>query len=103
MVDAGHFSFADICGIDTAFTAGCGHARGQTDPSTELNYLDNEGARGLAASYAAASFRGELTGDAAGLPSSRADTRRKSRYRARGRSYLVTAKSDVAWPPCEFQ
>jgi dienelactone hydrolase len=67
VVDAGHFSFSDICGLHSIFTAGCGHARRQTDPSTDLNYLENEGARGLAASYAAAFFRAQLTGDAAGL------------------------------------
>ena len=67
VVDAGHWSFSDICGLDSSFAPGCGRARRQTDTDSELNYLDNEGARGLAASYAAAFFLGELGGDSAGL------------------------------------
>ncbi len=67
IVDAGHWSFSDICGLDTAFMPGCGRAQRQTDSAYDLNYLDNEGARGVASSYAAAFFLGELMGDAAGL------------------------------------
>ncbi len=66
IVDAGHWSFSDVCGLNPSFTPGCGRGRRQTDPSSDVNYLDNEGARGVAASYAAAFFMGELRGDGAG-------------------------------------
>jgi predicted dienelactone hydrolase len=66
VADAGHFSFSDICGLHD-FNAGCGQAQRQTDTYYQLNYLENDGARALAASYAAAFFLGQLTGDANGL------------------------------------
>ncbi|MEO7096610.1 MAG: dienelactone hydrolase family protein [Polyangiales bacterium] len=67
VADAGHWSFSDICGLHPSFTAGCGQAQRQTDTYYEFNYLQNEGARALAASYAVAYFLGQLTGDPAGL------------------------------------
>jgi predicted dienelactone hydrolase len=66
VADAGHFSFSDICGLHD-FNAGCGRAQRQTDTIFEFNYLENESARALGASYAVAFFRGQLMGDAAGL------------------------------------
>lgn len=67
VADAGHWSFSDVCGLHPSFTAGCGQGRRQTDSDLEFNYLENDSARALAASYAAAFFRAELMGDAAGL------------------------------------
>lgn len=64
VADAGHWSFADLCGLDPAFGAGCGVAVRQTNPPEMVSYLDNAGARGLAASYAAAFFDATLRGDA---------------------------------------
>ena len=66
VADAGHFSFSDICGLND-FNAGCGQGQRQTDTYYQFNYLENDGARALAASYAAAYFLGQLSGDAAGL------------------------------------
>ncbi|MBL0196580.1 MAG: dienelactone hydrolase family protein [Myxococcales bacterium] len=67
VADAGHWSFSDVCGLHPSFRAGCGRAGRQTDTDLELNYLENDGARALAASYAAAFFRAHLAADAAGL------------------------------------
>ena len=63
VADAGHWSFSDVCGLTDSFSAGCGVAQRQTDSTEVVAYLDNEGARGLAASYAAAFFAAELQGD----------------------------------------
>jgi predicted dienelactone hydrolase len=68
VADAGHWSFSDVCGLHPSFAAGCGQGRRQTDPDLELNYLENDGARALAASYAVAFFRAQLAGDAAAPP-----------------------------------
>jgi predicted dienelactone hydrolase len=65
VADAGHWSFSDVCGLHPSFNAGCGQGRRQTDPDLELNYLENEGARALAASYVVAFFRAQLADDAA--------------------------------------
>lgn len=65
VADAGHWSFSDVCGLHSSFNAGCGQGRRQTDPDLELNYLENEGARALAASYVVAFFRAQLAGDGA--------------------------------------
>ena len=65
--DAGHWSFSDLCALGgDSFTPGCGVAQRQTDSIETFAYLDNDGARALAASYAAAFFAGELLDDADG-------------------------------------
>lgn len=63
--DAGHWSFSDVCGLVPAFAAGCGEGVRQTDPGTTFSYLDNEGARRLAAAYVTSFFAATLNGDAA--------------------------------------
>lgn len=63
--DAGHWSFSDTCALTPSFTPGCGEGVRQTDPGTSFFYLENEGARALAASYVTAFFGAQLRGDAA--------------------------------------
>jgi len=63
--DAGHWSFSDMCGLVPAFDPGCGDGVRQTAPGTPFTYLDNELARGTAASYAARFFAARLRDEAA--------------------------------------
>lgn len=62
--DAGHWSFSDVCALTPALTPGCGAGARQTEPGIDFHYLENDGARALAASYVAAFFAAELRGDA---------------------------------------
>jgi len=64
VADAGHWSFSDIAGLTPALMPGCGTAQRQTDVTEEFTYLDNEGARSLAAAYVVAYFRYVLVADA---------------------------------------
>jgi dienelactone hydrolase len=63
--DAGHWSFSDVCGLVDAFDPGCGEGTRQTEPGTPFTYLDNELARGTAATYAARFFAAHLRAEAA--------------------------------------
>jgi predicted dienelactone hydrolase len=62
--DAGHWSFSDTCALTPSFLPGCGEGIRQTDPGTPFRYLENDGARGLAASYVTAFFAAHLRADA---------------------------------------
>jgi dienelactone hydrolase len=62
--DAGHWSLSDVCGLVPQFLAGCGEGERQTDPGVAFTYLDNELARGIAASYAARFFAAQLRDEA---------------------------------------
>ncbi len=56
VADAGHWSFFDIAGLTDDFAAGCGEGERQSSPGITFEYLDNERARDIAASYAARFF-----------------------------------------------
>jgi dienelactone hydrolase len=62
--DAGHWSFSDICNLVEDFQPGCGEGQRQTNPAETFEYLDNELARGLAATRVAAFFAMTLRGEA---------------------------------------
>ena len=63
--DAGHWSFSDTAALTPSFKPGCGEGTRQTDPGTPFYYLENKGARALAASYVTAFFAAHLRGDGA--------------------------------------
>ena len=63
VVDAGHWSFTNICGITKDFHPGCGADVRQTN-GAKFDYLDIEVARGVAQAYTTAFFAATLTGDA---------------------------------------
>ncbi|MBI2391137.1 MAG: dienelactone hydrolase family protein [Deltaproteobacteria bacterium] len=63
--DAGHWSFSDTCALTKSFVAGCGEGLRQTESGTPFFYLENAGARALAASYVTAFFAAHLRADAA--------------------------------------
>jgi dienelactone hydrolase len=65
VADAGHWSFSDIAGLTPDLMPGCGTAQRQTDVTEEFTYLDNAGARSLAAAYVVAYFRYALVADTA--------------------------------------
>ena len=63
VLDAGHWSFTDICGIVPDFHAGCGADTRQTN-GAKFDYVDIEKARAIARAYTTAFFASTLTGDA---------------------------------------
>jgi dienelactone hydrolase len=63
--DAGHWSFSDIAGLTPKLAAGCGEGTRQTESGEPFFYLDNEGARALAASYVTSFVAANLSGDGA--------------------------------------
>lgn len=66
VTDAGHWSFTDLCGITSSFSAGCGtHAR-QTVPSENVTYPPVPTTLALASTYATSFFAYQLLGDAKG-------------------------------------
>lgn len=64
VADAGHFSFADIAGLTSFMTAGCGQGQRMAD-QTAFTYLDNTVARTLAARIVGAFFGRNLLGQSA--------------------------------------
>jgi hypothetical protein len=66
MGDAGHWGPTDICGLVSAFDAGCGAGKRMTD-GTDFTYLDPAIARSIVAGYAAAFFDLHLNGNQAAL------------------------------------
>ena len=60
--DAGHWSFADICGLHDQFSAGCGQGERQTD-LTEFTYLPVATGIAVAQAYATAFFAAHLLED----------------------------------------
>lgn len=64
-VDAGHWSFSDICALVDAFSPGCGDGIRQTIANEPFTYVDIDATRSRAADWAAAFFSATLVGDAA--------------------------------------
>lgn len=64
--DAGHWSFSDICGLDSLFAAGCGDGTRQTVSDEPFTYVDPVIARAIAADVAAGFFAISLLGDPGG-------------------------------------
>lgn len=64
IIDAGHWSFTNICGIIDGFSPGCGEGERQTSPGTAFSYLDNDVARDITADYVTAFFALQLRGEA---------------------------------------
>ena len=66
VLDGGHYSFLDICGLLDQFGTGCGEDQRQTDPAELFSYLAPARARALTATYAVAFFSLTLKGDERG-------------------------------------
>lgn len=64
--DTGHWGPTDICGLVTAFDAGCGPGTRMTD-GTDFEYLEPAVTRAIVAGYAAAFFDLHLLGNEAAL------------------------------------
>jgi predicted dienelactone hydrolase len=64
VADAGHWSFSDIAALTPKLAAGCGEGTRQTESGETFFYLDNEGARALAASYVTSFVAATIDGDA---------------------------------------
>ena len=64
VVDAGHYSFSDLCGLVKGFKAGCGNDTRQTSVDVPFTYLDNQVGRNIAKGYTLAYFGRELVNDA---------------------------------------
>jgi predicted dienelactone hydrolase len=64
VADAGHWSLSDLCGLVDAFSAGCGSAPRQTEPSETVEYPDPGEVRAGTAALVTAFFAAELQGDA---------------------------------------
>ncbi len=64
VLDAGHYSFSDLCGLVDGFQPGCGTGIRQTTTGTAFTYLDNDIARGIASGYTVAYFGRVLVSDA---------------------------------------
>ncbi len=54
LVDAGHFSVSDLCGVVESFDAGCGEGLRQTAPGEAFTYMDAARGRELTARLATA-------------------------------------------------
>lgn len=65
VVDAGHWSFSDICGLDEQFAACCGQDDRQTD-DTPFTYLPVASGIAIAQAYVTAFFDAHVNGDANG-------------------------------------
>lgn len=65
VIDAGHWTFSDVCGLVEEFQAGCGEGTRQSSLVTDVKftYLDNEIGRGIGKAYTLAYFGRELTED----------------------------------------
>ena len=66
VLDAGHYSFLNICGMLDQFGTGCGEDQRQTDPAEVFSYLSPTRARALTATYAVAFFSWTLKEDERG-------------------------------------
>jgi predicted dienelactone hydrolase len=66
VLDAGHYSFLDICGLLDQFGTGCGEDQRQTDQEELFSYLSPSRARALTATYAVAFFSLVLKNDTRG-------------------------------------
>jgi hypothetical protein len=62
VLDAGHWSFSDICGVHELFPAGCGSADRQTD-LTPFEYLPVATGKAIAQAYVTAFFQAHLEND----------------------------------------
>lgn len=60
--DAGHFSFADTCGVPEGFDAGCTVEDRQTFPGESFTYIDPALGREIAQAYTLAFFAAMLNG-----------------------------------------
>lgn len=56
VIDAGHWSFSDLCGIIEDFAPCCGEGERQTAPGEAFTYLDADTGRSIAAAYVTAFF-----------------------------------------------
>ncbi len=63
VADAGHWSVSDLCGITSAFPAGCISPAARQSDGASFTYLDIEVVRDLAASYVTAFFALHLSSD----------------------------------------
>lgn len=63
--DAGHWSPSDICGLDSAFAAGCGEGRRMTGRAP-FTYVDNAAARRATAAMMTAFFEAHLADNTLG-------------------------------------
>ncbi|MBX7081382.1 MAG: dienelactone hydrolase family protein [Nannocystaceae bacterium] len=64
-VDAGHWSFSDICALTEDFTPGCGEDTRQVEPHEPFSYVDIEATRARGADWVAVFFAAHLLDDAA--------------------------------------
>jgi hypothetical protein len=64
-VDAGHWSFSDVCALVEAFSPGCGDGIRQTVADEPFTYVDIDATRHRAADWATAFFAASILGDAA--------------------------------------
>lgn len=64
-VDAGHWSFSDICALTEDFTPGCGDDTRQAEPHDPFSYVDIDATRARAADWVAIFFAAQLLDDAA--------------------------------------
>lgn len=67
VADAGHWSFSDICGLTSSFSAGCGEGVRQTVPGEPFRYLPVATAVPIAQRYITAFFAAELLADDSAL------------------------------------
>lgn len=63
-VDAGHWSFSDICALTTELVPGCGEGMRMAAPHDPFTYVDIESTRARASDWAAAFFGAHVVGDA---------------------------------------
>jgi predicted dienelactone hydrolase len=64
-IDAGHWSFSDVCALVEAFSPGCGDGIRQTVADEPFTYVDIEATRLKAADWVTAFFSASILGDAA--------------------------------------
>ena len=60
--EAGHWSFADDCGLIPDFADGCGRGKRIAAPNAAFNYLDSNKARAIAVRYVVDFFQSQLLG-----------------------------------------
>lgn len=63
-VDAGHWSFSDICALTTELVPGCGEGMRMAAPHETFTYVDIEATRERASDWTAAFFGAHVLGDA---------------------------------------
>ncbi len=66
VIDAGHWSFSNIAGLDEQFAAGCGEANRQTD-DTMFSYIANDTGIAIAQAYVTAFFYAHVMGQTSAL------------------------------------